>query len=306
MIIIFYNEFVKRKQNEPRNITMNLSISNIGWNAENDEAVYKMMQERGFTGLEIAPTKIIPEKPYDDLERAGSWADSLKKNQGFTVPSMQSIWYGRKEQIFGSAEERHALTEYTKKAIDYAAVIGCGNLVFGCPKNRSIPENPIIDKTDPMAADATGTEKNENIQSFQDIGIQFFKELGDYAAAKGTVIGMEANPSIYGTNYVNRTEEALNLIDEVDSPGFRLNLDVGTMVQNEESVDLLRGKVSLINHVHISEPFLAPIEKRTLHLDLKELLIEENYRGFVSIEMGTVSDLYLIEKALDYTKEIFG
>ncbi len=57
---------------------------------------------------------------------------------GFCVPSMQSIWYGRQEKIFHSPEDREALTEYTKKAIDFAAAIGCGNLVFGCPRNRNI------------------------------------------------------------------------------------------------------------------------------------------------------------------------
>ena len=42
----------------------------------------------------------------------------IKKNEGFTVPSMQSIWFGRQEKIFGTLEERKILVEYTKKAID--------------------------------------------------------------------------------------------------------------------------------------------------------------------------------------------
>ena len=46
---------------------MNFSISNIGWTAENDELVYSIMAESSFAGLEIAPTRIFPENPYDDL-----------------------------------------------------------------------------------------------------------------------------------------------------------------------------------------------------------------------------------------------
>ena len=43
--------------------------------------------------------------------------EELKKNEGFIVPSMQSIWFGRQEKVFGTAEERQILVDYTKKAI---------------------------------------------------------------------------------------------------------------------------------------------------------------------------------------------
>ena len=78
------------------------------------------------------------------------------------------------------------------------------------------------------------------------------------------------------------------------------------MIQNKENVDILRRKVGLINHVHISEPYLAPIERRELHRELKELLSAEDYNGFISIEQGKQDDLSIVEKALDYAKEIFG
>lgn len=261
---------------------MNLSISNIGWIEEQDGQVYYLMKKYGFTGLEIAPTRIFPEIPYDKLEEARIWADHLKKLYGFSVSSMQSIWYGRQEKIFGTEEEFQALIAYTKKAIDFAAVIGCGNLVFGCPRNRSIPEG-----TDPKT------------------GIRFFKEIGDYAAAKGTVIGMEANPPIYKTNYVNTTSAAFALIDEVSSEGFKLNLDVGTMIQNEEGMDILTGRIHLINHVHISEPGLKPIEQRAIHFALRDVLADEGYKGYISIEMGRTDDVKLIEDKISYVKKIF-
>lgn len=261
---------------------MKLSISNIGWSKENDETVYEMMIKFGFSGLEIAPTRIFPELPYDKCAEARVWSKELKDNYGLSVPSMQSIWFGRQEKIFGTEEERKVLLEYTRKAIDFAVAIQCGNLVFGCPRNRSIPEG----------ADA-------------DIAISFFRELGEYAAQKGTVVGMEANPPIYNTNYINDTRSAIELIRQVDSNGFRLNLDVGTMIQNKESISELIGNVSFINHVHISEPGLKPIEQRDIHVELKELLLKEEYHRFISIEMGKIEDMDLLEEKLKYVKEIF-
>ena len=261
---------------------MNLSISNIGWEISDDEKVYELMKNHGFTGLEIAPTRIFLQNPYDKLAEAKEWAGSLEKSYGFTVPSMQSIWFGRSENIFASKEDYEVLVDYTKKAILFAETIGCKNLVFGCPRNRNLPD---------------GADEND--------AVAFFKTIGDYALEHGTVIGMEANPPIYNTNYINDTRSALELIEKVSSDGFKLNLDMGTMIYNEESVDILKNKVSAVNHVHISEPFLKLIEKRDIHSELMKLLLEEGYKGFVSIEMGKGNEIDVIEGVMAYIKELF-
>lgn len=261
---------------------MQLSISNIAWSSAQDSEVYCLMHHYGYSGLEIAPTRLFADRPYDDLEAAGKWSMKLKGEHGFCVPSMQSIWFGRKEMLFGTDGERQILLEYTKKAIDFAEVLGCNNLVFGCPKNRILPDG----MTDEAA-------------------VEFFRTTGDYAAAHGTIIGIEANPPIYHTNYINSTAAALDLIRRVDSPGFRLNLDVGTMIQNGETADLLVGNVGLVNHVHISEPGLRPIERRQLHQELMDVLDGEGYQKFVSIEMRATEDINELKKIMAYIRDYF-
>lgn len=260
-----------------------LSISNIAWPPEWDGQIYELLKRHGVCGLEIAPTRIFPDAPYDKLEQAKSWAEGIREDYGLVVSSMQSIWYGRSEMLFGTEQERRELLDYTKKAIDFASIIGCGNLVFGCPRNRNLPDG----------ADAS-------------VAIPFFRELGDYAAEHGTAIGIEANPPIYHTNYINDTPSALRLIEEVGSPGFLLNLDVGTMIQNSEDADLLIGNVHLINHVHVSEPGLAPIERREFHREVMQVLRQESYQGFMSIEMGMQKDREMIENVIDYVGELLG
>lgn len=261
---------------------MKLSISNIAWTAEHDNQIYALMQQYGFSGLEIAPTRIFTETPYDKLDAAKKWSEHLKIQYEFVISSMQSIWYGRQEKIFGTEEEFNTLIDYTKKAIDFAAVIGCNNLVFGCPRNRNIPEG----------ANAT-------------IGINFFKTIGDYAASKNTVIGIEANPPIYNTNYISDTASAIELIKRIDSLGIKLNLDIGTMIHNHENISELVGNVSLINHVHISEPGLKPLKPRIIHQHLKDILCDGGYQGFISIEMGKVDNIGIHEEKMQYVKGIF-
>ena len=262
---------------------MKLAISNIGWAGENDGAVYEMMKELSYTGLEIAPTRIFPEAPYERIKEAGEWADRMDKEEGFCIPSMQSIWYGKNELLFGSDEDREALITYTKKAIDFAEAIGCKNLVFGCPRNRKLP-----DGGDP------------------EIGVRFFKVLGDYAYEHDTVLAMEANPPIYNTNYINDTGSALELIRKVDSGGFKLNLDLGTMIENKEPVSVLKGMEGYINHVHVSEPGLKAIEKREIHKELADFLLDVSYDKFVSIEVGRQDDINSLYEMMKYVKGVFG
>ena len=260
---------------------MKLSISNIAWDGAVDESMYEMMSSLGFSGLEIAPTRIFGTTPYEDLQKVSEWYDSISRR--FVIPSMQSIWYGRKENLFGSDDEREALLEYTRKAILFAQTVHCNNLVFGCPRNRNNSEG----KDDQIA-------------------VEFFKELGAYAMEHSTVIGIEANPPIYNTNFLNTTKEALDFIERIGSPGVKLNLDTGTMIQNEEDISVFAGRESYINHVHISEPGLADIQIRSLHKDLMDMLNRIGYESFVSIETGKHDELTSLIDTMSYVRKVFG
>ncbi len=262
---------------------MKLSISNIGWDKKYDKAMYELMDSCSFCGLEIAPTRIIKDNPYDNLDDIYLWNCFIKREYGFNISSMQSIWYGRSEMIFGSNDEREFLINYTKKAIKFAEIIGCKNLVFGCPRNRNIPDGV-----------------NE------EVAIDFFRTIGKYAYNHNTVIAIEANPPIYNTNFINNTEEALALVKKIDSKGVLLNLDIGSMIENSEDVSILDGHINIINHIHISEPKLKPIVKRGIHYDLAVFLKNNDYDKFVSIEVEKQEDLNSLIVMMKYIKELFG
>jgi sugar phosphate isomerase/epimerase len=261
---------------------MKLSISNIAWGAEHDEEMYQFLMEAGFNGLEIAPTRIFNVAPYDHLSEARDWAQELKEKYGLVVPSMQSIWYGHQEKIFGTREERKILIDYTKKAIDFAEVIGCGNLVFGNPKNRD----------------------TEDVAGNYPTAIEFFREIGDYALEHNTVIAIEANPVIYNTHFLNRTEQAVEMAYKSSSEGVKVNVDLGTIIYNEEDINYLMQVPEYMNHVHISEPGLVLIEKRELHNSLFKLLKVMGYERFVSIEMGNKGDLDSVKGIVKYIHAI--
>lgn len=257
-----------------------LSISNIAWAAEHDAGMCQFLKDTGFQGLEIAPTRIYQEVPYDKLVEAKEWALNLKEKYGLEVPSMQSIWYGHQEKIFGTKDERQILIEYTKKAIDFADKIGCKNLVFGNPKNRD---------TDDIAGNYP-------------VAIDFFREIGEYALEHNTCIAIEPNPTIYNTRFINKTEQAVELAYKCDCPGVKVNVDLGTIIYNEEDIYFLEQIPEYINHVHISEPGLNLIEHRELHSLLFKVLNAISYNRYVSIEMGNKGDLDAVKETIQYVK----
>ena len=160
--------------------------------------------------------------------------------------------------------------------------INCKNLVFGCPRNRIV--NDI--------------EKDYKIAS------EFFKEIGDYCLSKDVYFAIEPNPEIYNTNFIITTLEAINLVKELNNPGIRINLDMGTMIQNNEEINILEDNINLINHVHISEPNLEYIKPRPIHSKLIKLLKANKYNGYISIEMKNQNNIQAIKNVIDYVKKL--
>lgn len=260
---------------------MKLSVSNIGFDLQDEQLVLKILKESDFAGLEIAPTIFIGENPYEHKKEALKKAQQLNEEYNLAISSMQSIWYGKRGNIFHTDEQKELL-EYTKQAIDFAQIIECKNLVFGCPKNRNMNQ----------------------FQKKQD-SIPFFKELGEYAAKHGTALAIEPNPVLYGTNFINYTKEAFEFVKEVNSEGLKVNVDFGTIIENNEDLALVKDYIYLVNHIHISEPNLVKIEKRTEHKQLAQILKETQYNNFVSIEMKKSDNVHDLLETISYVGGLF-
>mgnify|MGYP005789286023 CR=1 FL=1 len=262
---------------------MQLSISNIAWENEYNEEMYKFMSENDYQGLEIAPTKLWNLPVYNNLQRASDYKTYLLKKYNIKISSIQSIWFARKENIFSSLEEKAILLDYTKSAILFAEACNCKNLVFGCPKNRKMMSN--------------STESQV---------IDFFKELGDFSFSHNTVLSLEANPKIYGTNFINTTYEAFDFVKKVNSKGFKINFDFGTFLYNHENMEEMENNIHLIHHIHISEPNLEAIIEHEEHEELKYLLRRNKYTGYISIEMRDIHNIFEVKKIMKYIKNVFG
>ena len=252
---------------------MILSASNIAWLPEERLEAYDLMQSAGLTGLEIAPGLFFAgaSDPFVPENATAIAALAEIKARSLSLVSMQSLLFGvQGASLFGDEAARASFDRGMTRAIDLAGRFGIPNLVFGSPIQRRIP--------DAMAAGDAVTRATET-----------FRRLGDRAAAAGTAISMEPNPAGYGTNFLTTLEEVESFVAQVAHPAVGLVLDLGAMRMNGDLctvMELVGSLMDKLNHVHVSEPFLAPApDDATVLMPVLSELRAAGYRRAVSIEM---------------------
>jgi len=252
---------------------MRLAVSNIAWSPEERLDAYAFLQGAGFAGLEIAPGLFFHEAddPFAPDEASASRALEEVRASELELVSMQSLLFGvTGAALFEGPEARQRFEIGMHRAIDLAGRFGIPNLVFGSPRQRCVPDDMPMDRALNEAA-------------------ELFRMLGDRAVAARTKIAIEANPAVYGTNFLNTLEDAVSFVELVDHPAVVAILDLGAMHINGDfaAVPSMIPKItSQLNHVHVSEPHLAPAPASSNALTpVLKALSDHGYKGAVSIEM---------------------
>lgn len=242
---------------------MKLSVSNIAWDAKDNYDILTFLQKKDIRHIEIAPSI-----PFSNLlETKKTEVESYRhylNNFNVSCVSFQSLFYPFPDiNIFHQPEEA---IDKLDSIIQVAAHLGCKNLVFGSPKNRN-------------TEGLTSLEIEEN-------SIAFFTQLGDVSKNYDVTIALEANPTIYNCNFLTSTLEVIDFLKILDHSHVKLNLDLGTITVNNESVETIfnQGKY-FINHVHLSEPYLAEFQNFDLAERVIRHLKEMEYSNFISLEM---------------------
>ena len=247
-----------------------VSISNIAWPAEQDDEALMLVRDLGFSGVELAPRKVFG--PLDQVSEATLRAYRERcAAVGLAIPALQGLLFGVDgPALFGDDAGRDILRTALTDVARTARVLGAHACVFGAPKLR-----------DPGAMDPA--------QAF-DLAARFFRDVGAIYADEGTVLTFEANAQAYGCRFVTRTQEAIDFVTAVDSPGIRLQIDTGTMFMNGENPAVIARAVPVAGHFHASEPELAPVGTSGDHAPIAAALRAALYNGSRSVEMRAVTD----------------
>ena len=248
-----------------------ISVSNIAWPQADEPEALKLALDLGFTGVEIAPAKSFGSWKEATVARAGACRRELAA-MGLEVPALQGILFGLDDhRLFGTADERAKLKAHLEKLARIAGALGAGACVFGAPRNRD-PGNQPADEAMTRA-------------------VEFFASVAPAYADEGSAIAFEANAALYNCRFVQRTEEAIALVRQVDRPGLRLQLDTGTIFINDEPRSIVEQAAPWAAHFHASEPRLAPVGSAgSDHGEIGRRLRATGFAGWRSVEMATAPD----------------
>lgn len=238
-------------------------VSAIAWGPEVEAEAWEMLAGLGIRDLELPPARYFPDvMAATEGEARGLGAAFAER--GFRIRSFQALLFGQADlQLFGDGSCEAYLTQLCR----LAGWMGAGALVFGSPKNRLRGGRSAVEARAEAGA--------------------IFRRIGVVAEAAGTALCLEANPSVYGGDFLLTSMEVAELVRELGMPGIRMNVDLGEMALNELDVRaLLPVLLPLAGHFHVSEPMLEPFAAgRGDHAGAAEILASQGYAGAVSLEM---------------------
>ncbi len=242
------------------------TVSNIAWQKNHLNKIINLFKKNHINTLEFSPNILLNNNfsKKNIIKVKNFWNKKKIK-----LYSMQSILYGLDDTyLFGNTNQKKKFLNEVKKKIIIAKYLGVKVIVFGSPKNKKNIFNKSIKELDMEAID-------------------MFKKINTICKKKKIIFCLEANPKIYKCEYLNYTNHAFQIAKKINSNFFKVNLDVGTIIQNKENPkNLIRNNLNLIGHCQLSMPLLKPINfKNETFKTVITLLKKYKYDGIISIEM---------------------
>jgi sugar phosphate isomerase/epimerase len=248
---------------------MRYAICNETFDGWEHARVCRFVAGLGYQGLELAPFTLAPritDLSPDSRRRLRREAEDC----GLTLIGLHWL-LARTEGLQLTAPDpaiRQATARYLVELAQCCADLGGTVLVFGSPAQRPIPPGT----TRARAAD---------------YAVDTFRRARSGIGAAGVSLCLEPLAAAEA-DFINTAAEALELIDRVDHPAFRLHLDVKAMVGGEEEPvpELIRRHAGRLGHFHANDPNRrGPGFGATDFVPIFGALRAVHYAGWVSVEV---------------------
>jgi D-psicose/D-tagatose/L-ribulose 3-epimerase len=228
----------------------------------------RTIRRAGYDGIEIAPFTLADDPATVTQEQRTEYK-RIMAEEGLTYVGLHWIMVSPKGLHVTTPDEalRQRSWTHIHNLIDLSADLGPdGILVFGSPFQRS---------------STGGLSRAEATRNY----VQGLKEAAPRAEDKGVTILVEALP-IGQSDVVQTLEEAVGIVDEINSPAIRTMFDVHNAIDEAEPhATLVDRYFPYIHHVHVNE--LDGKHPGRGDYDFKpvlRVLKERGYRRWVSLE----------------------
>lgn len=222
------------------------------------EVGIERLAKLGYDGVELVGEP--GQYDEDSIHRA------LEKN-GLVASSIVSIFTPDRDIVSSSPVTRSAAVTYVRGNIDYAARLGANVVTFTPTACMKITPDAPLDREWAWAVEAATV-------------------LARYAGDAGVQLVLEPW-NRYETYLVNRTEQALRFLNEVDSASMGYMADTFHMsIEEQDVAGSIRKAGSRLAHIHLADTNRAAPGYG--HLDFEPIvqaMIDIDYGGWVSYEL---------------------
>jgi sugar phosphate isomerase/epimerase len=262
-----------------------LAFSTNAYTAFDLPDAVRRIADHGYDGVELLadePHAYFPDFDAEDrrelqaaLDETGIEVSNVNANTttGYYDDAPPSSFF--EPSIINADEEMRAWrVAYTKQAIDLAAAVDAPAVCVA--SGRPLPGNPPEEAREYLLESLT--------------------EIADYAESEGVSVGIEFEPEML----VESTAEALDLVDDIGSDAFGINLDLGHVaVYGDDPAESIRQCAGHITGIHL-EDIVGGIRGKHYHripgegdLDFAAMfdaLDDIGYDGFATLELYTYPD----------------
>jgi hypothetical protein len=181
----------------------------------------------------------------------------------YSVYSLQSLLYMQDIQIF---KDQLAFKNIVNELCIKFHKLEVKIFIFGSPKQR------IFNGED---------------------SIKLFKEIGDICSQYNIMFCIENNSSKYQCNWLNKARDTIDFVKQLNHKNIGVNLDIGSMIMENEELNLLKDDIEYIKHVQISFPYLTNWDTRYEPYITQNInnILENGYKQKISLEVKYYKDI---------------
>lgn len=247
---------------------MRYAICNETFEGWEHGRICRYIADLGYQGLEIAPFTLAPRITDVTATQRGRMRQEAE-SAGIQIIGLHWL-LARTQGLHLTSRDpriRRATADYLGDLAECCRDLGGNILVFGSPAQRT------------LAPGMSRAEGNE-------LAIDTFQQARSRLEYAGVTLCLEPL-SPPEADFIQTAEEAVEILDQIHSPHFRLHLDVKAMATERFPVpELIRRHGARLEHFHANEPNRrGPGFGSTDFRAILSALRSINYHGWVSIEV---------------------
>ena len=239
------------------------SYDALVYHGEAPEVSIARVAKCGYDAIEL-----VGEPSYYNVAEVKKQTGDL----GLKVSSICSIYNLERDIAHPDKKVRGNARSYMMEVADFAAEVGCPTMIAGATS---------VCKTAPLA-----DRKQEH-----DWSVAILSEMADYAAQRNVALCLECW-NRYETYWLNRLDQGLEMVNEINKPNLGLMGDLFHMnIDESDMAQAIRDAGSKLIHIHFADSNrAAPGQGHLDFLPMMQALKDIDYGGYIAFELLPASN----------------